>query len=244
MNRRFYATLTVVVLLAATLPVLAQKKPRPPADILGTAWVDNDGATPCTPDATTRVHSDCLGIDGAYTTDGAGNYPKLNAERAMWLQIYGSRYVTLDFGGLLPGSENCATSCYRTFGTLVDTTVPRAGTDNWTASLHGNAIDADGNRLPDGLLSVPVGSSNPARFFINFPDPDGRRFHWSLWYSPTQYPGSDFATVTRTAQCTWVIEGSGHAQLVAHVGGKNPASLEGLFYMPFRVTFDAPDCGQ
>jgi hypothetical protein len=244
MTARLPTVVAALAVLAVTaLPVSAQKKkPQAPADILGTAWIDNDVVTLCGADENTRIHSDCQGEDGAYTTDGEGNYPKLNENRAFWLHTYGNRYVTLDFSSLVPGSVLCGTSCYRTFGNLLDTTVPKGGNDPWTAALHGNAVDAAGTALPNGLLSLAVGASSDMRFFVNFPDPEGRSFHYSLFFNPTSYPDSDFATVTRTAQCSWLIESDGYAELVAHGTGRNRNTREGRFWMPFRVVFEAPTC--
>jgi hypothetical protein len=246
MITRFQLTLVALaVLIATVLPLSAQKgKPKPPADILGTAWIDNDAVTPCAADANTRIHSDCLGDNGAYTqADGAGTYPKLLGDTgALWLQTYGSRFVTIDFSDLVPGSVLCGTSCYRTFGNLLDTTVPRAGGLEYTASLHGNAIDGAGRAVTGGLRGLAVGQSSAARFFVNIPDPAGRSFHYTLFFDATNYPNSDFATVTRTAPCTWQIVSTGNAELIAHGTGKNRDTREGVFSMPFRLVFEAPAC--
>ena len=238
------ALIVLTALTVATLPASAQKKPRPSADIAGTAWIDNDPLTLCGADVNTGIHSDCQGNNGEYTFQGANNYPKLleGNSFAFWLHTYGSRYVALDFSTLVPGSVLCGTSCYRTFGTVIDTTVPKGGNDPWTASLHGNVVDANGTALPDGFRGLAVGASSDARFFVNFPDPDGRSFHFSLFFNPTSYPNSDFVTVTRTAQCSWLIESNGYAELVAHGIGKIKNTREGLFWMPFRVVFEAPTC--
>lgn len=241
--------LALAVLAIAVLPVSAQnaqkagKPPAPPPDVLGTAWIDNDALTPCGTDPGTRIHSDCLGADGAYTTDGDGNYPKLLGDTgAIWLQTYANRYVTLNFSDLVPGTVLCGTKCYRQFGNVLDTTVPRAGGQDWTASLHGNVIDAAGNALPNGLRGLAVGDSSIARFFVNFPDPEGGSFHWTVFFNPTSYPDSDFVTITRTAACIWQVESNGYGELVAGGGGKNRNTREGLFWMPFRIVFEAPSC--
>jgi hypothetical protein len=236
--------LTIVVLAVAALaalPVSAQKgKPKPPPDTLGTAWIDNDANTPCAADSATRIHSDCQGDNGAYTqADGAGTYPKLLGDTgAFWLQTYGQRYVTVDFTDLVPGSVLCGTKCYRNFGDLLDTTTPRAGGLDYTVSLHGNAIDASGVARPNGLRGLAVGETSAARFFVNIPDPDGRSFHYTLYFDEATYSGT-YAGVTRTAQCTWQIESNGYAELVAGGTGKNRNTREGVFLMPFRIVFDA-----
>jgi hypothetical protein len=246
MTARLTIVAAALAILAVTaLPVSAQKgKPKPPADILGTAWIDNDADTLCVSDPGTRIHSDCQGDNGAYTQiDGDGTYPKLLGDTgAFWLRTYGSRYVTIDFSDLVPGSVLCGTSCYRTFGDVLDTTTPRAGGLDWTVSIHGNAIDAAGKALSSGLRSLDIGQSSDARFFVNIPDPEGRSFHYSLFFDTTNYPNSDFATVTRTAACSWLIESNGYAELVAHGTGKNKNTREGRFWMPFRVVFEAPAC--
>ena len=246
MTARLPIALVVLIafVAAGSSPASAQKKPRPPADTLGTAWIDNNAVNPCSADAATRIHSDCQGDNGAYTqADGDGTYPKLlGSTGALWLQTYGSRFVTLDFTDLVPGSVLCGSSCYRNFGDILDTTVPRSGGLDWTVSIHGNAVDAFGTALPGGLLGLAVGQSSDARLYVNIPDPEGRSFHYTVFFDGVNSPSSDYATVTRSASCTWVFEGNGYGELVAGGVGKNKNTKEGVFLMPFRIVFAAPAC--
>jgi hypothetical protein len=235
----------VIALALAAGEIFAQKKPAPPPELFGTAWIDNHPGDPCAADPATRVHSDCVGDEGAYFSDGSGTSARLNSERAFWLQTYGARYVTLDFSVPVAGSVTCGTGCYRKFPDVMHTVVPKNTSDPWTAALHGNAIDAAGVRLANGLLSLPVGAASDARFFVNFPDPDGGRFHWTLYFNPTSYPESDFVTVTRTGVCSWEIESHGRGKLVAHGVGKGAQQAstgEGVFWMPFRIAFQMQGC--
>ena len=150
--------------------------------------------------------------------------------------------MTLDFSDLVSGSILCGTSCYRQFGDILHTTVPRSGGLDYTVSIHGNAINGAGTVLPDGFLSVPVGASSDARFFINIPDPEGGTFHYTVFFDTTNYPSSDFATVTRTASCSWKIESHGYGELVAGGAGKNRNTREGVYFTPVRIVFEAPVC--
>lgn len=237
--------LCAAALVMTSVGISAQKKSALPADLFGTAWIDNEAGAPCSPDAGTRIHSDCAGEDGAYFDDGSGTAARLNSERAFWLQTYGARSVTLDFSVPVAGSITCGSGCYRQFTDMVQTLVAKGGSDPWTAALHGNVIDAAGVRLPNGLLSLPVGSSSDARFFVNFPDPQGRRFHWTVYFNPTSYPESDFVTILRTDSCSWVIESQGRGKLVAHgvgSGSRQASTGEGVYWMPFRIAFQVPGC--
>ncbi len=100
-------------------------------------------------------------------------------------------------------------------------------------------VDAMGTDLPNGFMSIPVGQSANARFYLNFGDPQGRSILWTVRFDPALYPGSTFLTVTRTAENTWIIEatGSAVAELVsANTSGKIVKVNEGYYSMPFRIT--------
>lgn len=102
-----------------------------------------------------------------------------------------------------------------------------------------NPVDASGVDLPNGLLSIPIGTSANANMKVNFPDPFGRTLTWTVRFNPVSYPGSSYVTVTRTADGAWVVEASATslAKLVASPSGDTRNQTdEGLFYMPFRMT--------
>ena len=100
------------------------------------------------------------------------------------------------------------------------------------------AVDANDNMLPNGFFSIAVGSSTPGRMKINFPDPSGRSFLWTVRFNPVAYPGSSYVTITRTATNSWTVEASGTdvARLVSTTtSGKAITTDEGLYYMPFQM---------
>jgi hypothetical protein len=97
-------------------------------------------------------------------------------------------------------------------------------------------------------MSLQPNEQKDARFFFTFNDPSGRDFHWSLRYYPELYPGSDYARVTRIGECTWTIQSQGgHGGGLIAYGvrkGEDSSSTEGIFVMPFELTFSAPGCTQ
>ena len=90
-------------------------------------------------------------------------------------------------------------------------------------------------------MSIPVGVSTRARFFMNFADPSGREILWTVRFDPQLYPGSTFLTVTRLGQGTWTIESNASdiSQLVSEATsskGKSVKVNEGYYTMPFKIT--------
>ena len=100
-------------------------------------------------------------------------------------------------------------------------------------------VDAVGTDLPNGFISIPVGGSARARFYLNFADPTGRALLWTVRFDPKLYPGSSFLTVTRSAENIWTVEATTAdvAELVsATTSGKSVKVNEGYYRMPFKVT--------
>ena len=88
-------------------------------------------------------------------------------------------------------------------------------------------------------MSVPVGGSARARFFMNFADQSGRNLLWTVRFDPALHPGSTLLTVTRPAQNTWTIEAmeSDTAGLLsATTSGKSVKVNEGFYTLPFKIT--------
>ena len=142
------------------------------------------------------------------------------------------RFVSFDFSRQL-GTAPCAGSgaCRRNFTAIM--------TDE---SPHGSRtypVDTAGRDLSNGFMSVPVGGSARARFFMNFADQSGRDLLWTVRFDPALHPGSTLLTVTRPAQNTWTIESmeSDVAGLLsATTSGRSVKVNEGFYTLPFRIT--------
>jgi len=234
--------------------LMAAPKPKPPADIPGSFTVN----TPCDvggngPD---RISGDCLGL---YPADADGTYVILNGNREFRAGLYGTRYVQLDFSESIAGTL-CATGCFRTFGDFV---VPQPNVyppeGPYRVVMQTNVVDVNGVEIANGLMGIPPGNTLFARFFVSFEDPGGSDFHWSAIFNPLDYAGSNHVTVTRgdgSNSCTWTIAATvsdtdTNGPTGARAGlrawnvkkGRNGNSDEGLFSMPFAITFSAPGCG-
>ena len=123
-----------------------------------------------------------------------------------------------------------AGTCRKTFDSVIVTSMNPPSITN--AQAEG------GGQLPDGFRSIPVGETVNAHYKLNFPDPSGRGFLWTLRFNPNLYPGTNDLLVTRTADNTWVVEAlPGHvAELVSvPTSGKQVMTHEGFYSMPFRM---------
>jgi len=129
----------------------------------------------------------------------------------------------------------------------------------WTAFPHANML-IDGvtyaeistnvvnpNDTADAtptLLDIPINGTQLARVLISFNDPNTGNL-WNFNFSDTRRPDASLAEITRTGACTWVIsDGGGQAELstLVRLQGKSFRSQEGLYSVPFRITFNAPSC--
>jgi hypothetical protein len=245
MQSRYLTVVTLALGLAALSlgrPVAAQKG-KPPADVLGTFTMRTAG--PPHVDGPDRLTGDNL---GAYEADADGTSVILNGNREFRTGLFGARFVYLDFSQVIEAAT-CGAGCFRTFGDIV---IPEANTyppeGPYRVSMQTNVVDINNVEIPNGLMGLVEGNSSPARFFVTFKDPAGRDFHWSALFNPGEYPGSTLVQVTRIGPCTWTIEANG----AGAVGGlrawsvrkgKNGNSDEGLFSMPFGITFTLPNCG-
>lgn len=231
----------------------AAPRPKPLADIPGRFVVQQPCySVPLFP-ADRISGDDCLG--NPYQADSDGTRIILNTNREFRASLYGTRFVALDFTELVAGSE-CVVGCFRTFDNLVEpqpNMYPPEGP--YRVVMQTNVVDIDGVEVPNGLLGFAPGTSSYARFFVSFEDPGGRDFHWSAIFNPNEYPGSNHVKVSRLDPCTWTIHATvtgadGNGSTGARAGlrawsvrkGKNGNSDEGLFSMPFAMTFTAPNC--
>jgi len=112
-------------------------------------------------------------------------------------------------------------------------------TDNSVPASITNPLDAAGSELPNGLLSIAVGQSAPARYKLNFTDPSGRAILWTVRFNSADYPGSTNLRVTRVDTNTWIVEATAAdlAELVSvSTSGRNVTTNEGYYSMPFKLT--------
>ena len=187
----------------------------------------------CDPaDATDRILGDASGPYVGSTTTQQGAYLSIAYDFHFPLQPGMGRYVDLDFSQLV-GTPPCvaAKTCRKNFTTVY--------TDNLQPASVTNPVDATDTELPNGLLSILIGQSAPARFKLNFADPGGRALLWTIRLNASMYPGSGYVSVTRTSGNTWTVEAttSDLAELVATTtSGRQVMTHEGFYQMPFKIT--------
>jgi hypothetical protein len=97
----------------------------------------------------------------------------------------------------------------------------------------------------NGLLSIPVGATWPAKMklIFNLPDPVIGARGWAVRFNPRDYPGSTHLAVTRESETTWIIEATAShlAKLVSTGGRRDGGTIdEGLYIMPFRIRATRP----
>ena len=239
-------TVVVVALLAAGGAVEAQKgKPSGGGSIT---------LFPVTAEFRCPMTADCQAFDGIQgDSDGPyrGTTPNGGATTQEGLASNNGAYLT--DGGLFlfvlkpgfgrsayfdfaepVGAAPCAAngSCRKNF-TVVTTVETPHGSRTYP-------VDALGSDLPNGFMSLNVGSSARARIFLNFADPSGRALLWTVRFDPQLHPGSTPLTVTRPTVNTWTIE-AGPDEIggltSATTSGKSVKLNEGYFRMPFKITF-------
>jgi hypothetical protein len=183
--------------------------------------------------AADRIQGDTSGpYTGASTSPEQGPYFDTGSNLYFPLQPGLGRFVSIDFSATL-GTPTCAGngSCRKNFTTVF--------TDHSLPASITNPLDAADTPLPNGFLSIAVGQSARSRYKLNFADPTGRSFLWTVRFNSSMYPGSTELTVTRTATNTWVVEASASdvAELVSTTtSGRSVTVNEGYYAMPFKIT--------
>ena len=183
--------------------------------------------------AADRIQGDTSGsYTGATTSPEQGPYFDSGSNLYFPLQPGLGRFVSIDFSAPL-GTPPCAATgtCHKNFTTVF--------TDDSRPASITNPLDAAGTPLPTGFLSLAVGQSARARYKLNFADPGGRSFLWTVRFNSAIYPGSTELTVTRTATNTWIVEASASdvAELVSTTTSGRPVTVnEGYYAMPFKIT--------
>ena len=233
--------LTVALTLGLATTPIAQKgggKPKPPPDQSATATFRCAGFTTTCGSDGSPVPDSITGDGGAYvgvgdTITGSGAFIRsLGGDFELQTRPAGGRLVYLNFEHqAVPPS-----------GTFFRKTFTRATLNG--IAFNTNVIDpATGEEAADGVRSIPVGSSWPARIKANWTDPYGVLY--TIRFNPDSYPGSTYVTVTRLAETIWEVEAS-NADLARLVspdgpgGGKRGPTDEGLYWMPFKITVTVP----
>jgi len=173
-----------------------------------------------------RIEGDSL---GAYAT-AADDFINGIGDLQLYLRAGGGRSWFLDFtqpDGVAP-CVSASTACRMNF---VTTTRP-------SGVLLVNATTATDVELTNGLYDIPIGATGYGRLMLNFPDPSGRAYLWTIRFNPGAYAGSTSVHITRVATNEWVIEATAQdrARLVATTtSGRQVMTDEGLYVMPFRL---------
>jgi len=180
---------------------------------------------------------ECTSTD-AFTADFAGAYSDdsgkyfFNGGNDLQMYVRSPRTVFLDFSQP-DGAPPCAATaagCRKNFTTLT-TTSPSPG-------ILFNPTNAADVELSNGFEGIPVGGTAYARLKIDFPDPSGRPYLWTVRFNSGAYAGSTNVTVIRTSASTWEIQASvaDRARLVSTTtSGKAITTDEGLYVMPFLI---------
>jgi len=221
------ATTPLITLALLFVPLLADAggKPAPPPSANTPASAEfRCPGTNCEP--TDRISGDNQGpyegnVDRYYfNTDGGSG--------ALWLRLSEDRSVVLDLTEQ-DGVPSCSGDCRLAF-----TIVELAG-----ATVNVNPTDENDVPLPEERFeNIPIGGSSNARMLVDFRDPLGRGYGWTLRFNPTLYPGSTNVTVTRIDENTWEVEATAadRARLVSLTTKGRQVSLdEGLYIMPFKM---------
>lgn len=228
---------SLIVFGSAMASLEAQKgKPGPaPQDTSVAAEFRCPGASDCVTAARIdRITGDGAGpyigtYEGSTTGEGAflNQYNKLSMRFTTSYQ----RKISADFRDLV-ASGTCGANCRKNFDFAEVLATPRSIT---------NPIDASQEALPGGFYDIPVGETSRARYQIDFADPSGRPYTWTIRFNSEFYPGSSDLTVHRTSENTWEVEASvlDVAELVAWNYGEKGRTFqthEGFYTMPFKIT--------
>lgn len=237
-TRRFI-TSTIAFLLTVSVPgvlvaqqAAAGKPPQPPSSYLGTADLrcviaDIDLCA----DGLIGDGSGYPGT-GAVETGAGAHFRTSNGE--LWL---GKVIFAVDFRGQEPtlcgnaGQPACRWNWASGSQAIVNTVEIQS---NVVGGLNGDPIDG-------GLLAIPVGGAGFSRLKITLQG-------FALNFDSEN--GSTTVAVTRTGACTWVFTddftGDGpsndDARAFLTSGVRRNRVDEGLFQMPFEMTFSAPGC--
>lgn len=225
----------VIAVLSSAVAAAQKRRPAPPAP--SAISVSADLRCPQAADCLSAERIDRITGDGLgpYVGNAAGEGAFFNDNNKLdihYTTSYG-RTIVADFGDLVAnGACVTAGNCRKNFNVADVRTTPYPSITN--------PVNASQDALPNGFYDIPVGGSSKARFKLDFPDPAGRAFVWTVRFNSELYPGSTDLTVTRTALNTWIVEATNDdvAELVAinTSKGKQIMTREGFYTMPFKIT--------
>jgi hypothetical protein len=242
----------LAVAAGTTVVVEAQKgKPTGPSRIAATAAFD------CPPEVTACSAPGIIGDGSGYTQpgwqEGDPGAVMLTSTGEMNITIGGGYWITLDFQGQTP-QDSRPSDC-----SLLDT--PTGCLWNWAEypqqrtfrsdfTIQSNTLDAAGEtELSNGLLGIPVGRSSQARLNMTMTVPETAPGFWRFDFNPNIPPngGAVPVQVVRTDTCTWTFsavngEKAALSILVKPPKGKQYAHREGLFSIPFVLTYQLLNC--
>jgi len=236
------AALAVAVFVSG--PLMAQRgggggKPKPPSSFPGTAEFRCNAGDLCDAGAgADGLLGDGSNYAGVGEPEGGSGAQLRTSNGELWLGFRDGYSLTLDFrgqsGNLCDGAGQPACQW--------DWTVNNRYTPADYFEIQSNVVDADGNEISNGLLGIPVGESRWARFNIGIISVDGRGYVLNFNRMNPDTPGGDNGSrevvVTRTTACTWIFNDDGN-QAFMKSGVRKGRVDEGLFFMPFEMTFTA-----
>ena len=242
-NRGWISVISAMtVATGMTVLVDAQKGggPKPPSELAAVATITCPEATTC-------------GIIG--DPSGSNVAKMLTSTNEMNLAVSAASAITLDFGGQTPDNSppsDCslaASTCLWNWAQY-----PLARTFETGFTMQSNTLDPSGEaELEGGLLGIPVNSSvaYQARLNMTITVPETAPGFWRFDFNPNIPPngGGIPVKVIRTDACTWTFsavdgEKAALSILVKPPKGKQYAHREGLYSMPFVLTYTVPTlCG-
>jgi hypothetical protein len=213
------------------------------------------------PTGATCLGTDGIVGDGADYTHSSTLMAALNSNGEMRVELLSSaRSLTVDFtqaadaAPCLTSGPACRYWSAWNLGARVFGFQGGPAIDGVVAVLmQTNVVDAAGNEVANGLLSLPPGgAASNSRFSVSFQDPDDRDMHWVIRFYPELYAGSNYVKVRRETTCEWTIganpvDASGAGAiggLLVHdhrLRGKSGNRVDhGLYVLPFELTFKVP----
>jgi hypothetical protein len=233
---------------AAALPE-AQKggRPKEPGRIAASAAFSCPAGLGCT---TPGIIGDGSGYTQPGWQEGDPGASMITATSEMNLTLGGAYSITLDFRTQTPDNSppsDCSladqpTTC------LWNWALGQQRTLNTDFTMQSNTLDPLGEEeLEDGLLGIEVGASATARLNMTITVPETAPGFWRFDFNPNIPPngGASVVSVVRNDECTWTFS-AGEAEraalsiLVKPPRGKQYAHREGLFAMPFALTYQVP----
>lgn len=240
MNNRGWISVigAITVATGTTVLVDAQKggNPKPPSELAAEATISCPALTAC-------------GIIG----DSSLSYPAkmLTSTNEMNIALNGTRAITLDFKDQIPDNSPPSDCSLDDSNCLWDW-ISQTRTFETGFTMQSNTLDPSGEtEVQGGLLGIPENVAHRARLNMTITVPETAPGFWRFDFNPNIPPNGYGipVKVIRTGACTWTFsavdgEKAALSILVKPPKGKQYAHREGLFSMPFVLTYTVPSlCG-